>query len=57
MVTFTEEIVNRKLQFLWSVSYAPEVSMVLVPWEMMLFWGIGVEFKGKVMLNYSREVE
>ena len=26
-----------------------QVSMVLVPWELILFWGMSVEFKGKVM--------
>ena len=30
------------------------VSMDLVPWEVVLFWGMGVEFKGKIMSNYSR---
>ena len=34
-----------------------QVSMVLVPWKLMLFWGMGVEFKSKIMSNYSREVE
>ena len=24
------------------------MSTVLMPWELMLFWGMGVEFKGKV---------
>ena len=31
--------------------------MVLVPWELMLFWGMGVDFKGKIMSNHSKEVE
>ena len=31
--------------------------MVLVTWELMLFWGMGVEFKGKIMPNYSRDVK
>ena len=26
-----------------------QVSVVLVPWKLMLFWGIGVEFKRKIM--------
>ena len=34
-----------------------QVSIVLVPWELMLFWGMGVEFKGKIMSSYFREVE
>ena len=34
-----------------------QMSMVLVPWELMLFWGMDVEFKGKIVSNYSREVE
>ena len=34
-----------------------QVSVVLVPWKLMLFWGMGVEFKRKIMSNYSREVE
>ena len=42
------------LMFFWG---GEQVSMVLVPWELMLFWGMGVEFKGKIMSNYSREVE
>ena len=33
------------------------MSMVLVPWELMLFLEMGVKFKGKIMSNYSREVE
>ena len=33
------------------------MSMVLVPWELILFWGMDVEFEGKIMSNYSREVE
>ena len=31
--------------------------MVIVPWELILFWEMSVEFKGKIMLNYSWEVE
>ena len=34
-----------------------QVNMVLVTWELMLFWGMGVEIKGRIMSNYSREVE
>ena len=34
-----------------------QVSMVLVLWELMLFWGMGMEFKGKIMSKYSRKVE
>ena len=34
-----------------------QMSMVLVPWELILFWGMDVEFEGKIMSNYSREVE
>ena len=30
------------------------VSIVLVPWELVLFQGMGVEFKDKVILHYSR---
>ena len=26
-------------------------NMVLIPWELMLFWGVAVEFKGKNMLH------
>ena len=26
--------------------------MVLVPWELMLFWGMGVELKGKILLEW-----
>ena len=33
-----------------------QVSVVLVPWELMLFWGLVVEFKGKIISNYSRKV-
>ena len=32
------------------------VSMDLVPWDLMLFWQMGVEFKGKIMSKYFREV-
>ena len=32
------------------------MSIVLVPWKLMLFWGMGVEFKGKMMSNYSKEM-
>ena len=42
------------LTFFWC---GEQVSMVLVPWELMLFWEMGVEFKIKIMLNYSWEVE
>ena len=42
------------LMFFWG---GEQVSMVLVPWELMLFWGMGMEIKGKIMSNYSREVE
>ena len=34
-----------------------QVSVVIVPWMLMLFWEMGVEFNGKIMLKYSREVE
>ena len=33
------------------------VSIVLVPWELVLFYGMGVEFNGKIMLYYSRGVK
>ena len=33
------------------------VSKVLVPWDMVLFYGMGVKFKGKIMLHYSRRVK
>ena len=33
------------------------VSMVLVPWELVLFYRIGVEFKGEILSNYSSEVK
>ena len=33
------------------------VSMVLVPWELVLFYGMGVEFKSKIILHYSRGVK
>ena len=29
--------------------------MALVPWGSVLFYGMGVELKGKVMLRYSGE--
>ena len=32
-------------------------SMVLVPWELILFLGMSVEFKGKIMSQYSRGVK
>ena len=32
------------------------VSMVLVLWELVLFYGMGVEFKGEISSNYSRRV-
>ena len=31
--------------------------MVLVPEELVLFYGMGVEFKGKIMLRYSMGVK
>ena len=34
-----------------------QVNMVLVTWELMLFWGMSVEIKGRIMSNYSRKVE
>ena len=34
-----------------------QVSVVIVPWMLMLFWQMGVEFNGKIMLKYSREVK
>ena len=30
--------------------------MFLVLWELVLFYGMGVEFKGKIFSNYSRRV-
>ena len=33
------------------------VSMALVQWELVLFWGMGVEFRGKIILHYSGEVQ
>ena len=33
------------------------VSMVLVLWELVLFYRMGVEFKGQIFLNCSREVK
>ena len=33
------------------------VSMVLVPWELILFWVMGVKIKDKIWSHYSREVE
>ena len=33
------------------------VSMVLVLWELVLFYGMGVEFKGEISSNYSRRVK
>ena len=34
-----------------------QVSIVLLPWELMLSWEMGAEFKGKILSKYSREVE
>ena len=34
-----------------------QVAMVLVHWALILFWGMGVEFKGKIMSNYFWEME
>ena len=31
--------------------------MVLVLWELVLFYGMGVEFKGNSFSNYSRRVK
>ena len=42
------------LSFFWG---GKRMSMVLVRWELMLFLEMGVESKGKIMSNYSREVE
>ena len=42
------------LTFFWA---GEQVSMVLVPWELMLFWGMGVKLNCKIMSNYSREVK
>ena len=42
------------LTFFWG---GEQMSMVLVRWELILFWGISVEFKSKIMSNYSREVK
>ena len=33
------------------------MSMVLVPWELVLFCVMGVEFKVEIMSNYSRGVK
>ena len=33
------------------------VSMVLVLWELVLFYKLGVEFKGKIFLNCFRRVK
>ena len=33
------------------------VSMVLVLLELVLFYGMGVEFKGEISSNYSRRVK
>ena len=30
--------------------------MALMQWELVLFWGMGVEFRGKIILHYSREM-
>ena len=42
------------LTFFWG---GEQVSVVILPWVLMLFWETGVEFKGKIMSKYSREVE
>ena len=34
-----------------------QVSVVILPWVLMLFWETGVEFKGKIMSKYSRDME
>ena len=33
------------------------VNMVLVPRELVLFYRMGVEFKGEILSNYSSEVK
>ena len=33
------------------------VGVVLVLWELVLFKGMGVEFKGKIMYHHSRGVK
>ena len=33
------------------------VSVVLVLWKLVLFYGMGVEFKGEIFSNYSRRVK
>ena len=33
------------------------MSMVLVTWDLVLFEGMSVKFKGKIMLHYSRRVK
>ena len=33
------------------------VSIALVPWELMLFWGMVEALKGKIMSNCFREVK
>ena len=38
--------------FFWGI-----MSMVLVPWELVLFCLMGVEFKVEIMSNYSRGVK
>ena len=42
------------LTFFWG---GEQVSMGLAPWKLMVFWGMDVELKGKIMLNYCRKVE
>ena len=42
------------LTFFWG---GEQMSIVLVTWKLMLYWGMGMEFKRKIMSNYSREVE
>ena len=42
------------LTFFWG---GEQMSIVLVPWKLILYWGMGMEFQGKIMSNYSGEVE
>ena len=40
-----------------SVVFLGVMSMVLVTWDLVLFEGMSVKFKGKIMLHYSRRVK
>ena len=39
------------MTFVWDGEYG------FSPWELVLFWGKDVEFKGKIMLHYFRGVK